>query len=80
MTDHPPLVMECPRCGRLWVALNLSDLSTQEQDELGGPGSLGVHAPALFHDETYLGHNAGFRTCGGVPESVHRSDGLDLEW
>lgn len=73
MTDHPPLVMECPRCGRLWVALNLSDLSTQERDELVLLEPRTAHAPALFN-RTYLGRNAGTRTCWGVPESVHRSD------
>lgn len=72
--NYPALVMECPSCGRLWVGSNIHDFSIQERDELGGHGTLGVHAPALFHDETYLGHNAGFRTCGGVPESVYRSD------
>lgn len=69
----PALVMECPNCGRLWVAFNIHDFSITELEELRGTWG-GCHAPALFHGETYLGHNAGFRTCGGVPESVHRSD------
>lgn len=61
------------------MALNLSDLSTQERDELGSPGFLGYHAPALFHNETYLGRNAGTRTCWGAPESVQRSD-MQAAW
>lgn len=71
MTDQGRVVvMECPTCGRLWVGLNIGDFRKDELADIRG----GCHAPALFHGETYLGHNAGFKTCRGVPESVHRND------